>query len=192
MVVVVSRSVVSTLFDPTDCSSSGSSAHGILQARILEWTVIPFSRGSSWPRDWTRVSWITGRFFTVWATGKSSLCRVHHAKCWAGWLTSWNQDCGEKYQQPQICRWYHFNGKKQRGTKEPLEEGERREWKSWLKLNIQKTKIMAPNPITSWQIDMEKVEIVTDFSFLGSKITVDSDCSHEIKRRSLEEKLWQT
>ena len=51
-----------------------------------------------------------------------------------------------------------------------------------LKLNIQKTKIMASGPITSWQIDDEKVETVTDFIFLGSKITVDSDCSHEIKR----------
>ena len=51
-----------------------------------------------------------------------------------------------------------------------------------LKLNIQKTKIMAPSPITSWQIDGEKMETVTDFIFLGSKITVDGDCSHEIKR----------
>ena len=51
-----------------------------------------------------------------------------------------------------------------------------------LKLNIQKTKIMASGPITSWQIDGETMEIVTDFIFLGSKITVDSDCSHEIKR----------
>ena len=51
-----------------------------------------------------------------------------------------------------------------------------------LKLNIQKTKIMASNPITSWQIDGEKVETVTDFIFLGSKITVPGDCSHEIKR----------
>ena len=51
-----------------------------------------------------------------------------------------------------------------------------------LKLNIQKTKIMASGPITSWEIDEEKVEIVTDFIFLGSKITVDSDCSHKIKR----------
>ena len=64
--------------------------------------------------------------------------------------------------------------------------------KAGVKLNIQKTKIMASDPITSWQIDTEKVETVTDFSFLGSKITVDSDCSHEIKRCSLEEKLWQT
>ena len=54
-----------------------------------------------------------------------------------------------------------------------------------LKLNIQKTKIMASGPIISWQIDGEKVEIVTDFIFLGSEITVDSDCSHEIKRHLL-------
>ena len=54
--------------------------------------------------------------------------------------------------------------------------------KASLKLNIQKTKIMASSPITSRQIDGEKVETVTDFIFLGSKITVDGDCSHEIKR----------
>ena len=54
-----------------------------------------------------------------------------------------------------------------------------------LKLNIQKTKIMASSPITSWQIDGETVETVADFIFGGSKITVDGDCSHEIKRRLL-------
>ena len=57
--------------------------------------------------------------------------------------------------------------------------------KAGLKLNIQKTKIMASGPITSWQIEGEKVETVTGFVILGSKITVDSDCSHEIKRRLL-------
>ena len=51
-----------------------------------------------------------------------------------------------------------------------------------LKLNIQKTKIMIPGPITSWQIDVEAMETVTDFIFLGSKITADGDCSHEMKR----------
>ena len=51
-----------------------------------------------------------------------------------------------------------------------------------MKLNIQKIKIMASGPITSWQIDGENIKIVTDFIFLGSKITVDGDCSHEIKR----------
>ena len=54
--------------------------------------------------------------------------------------------------------------------------------KAGLKLNIQKTKIMASGPITSWEIDGETVETVSDFSFLGSKITADGDCSHEIKR----------
>ena len=54
-----------------------------------------------------------------------------------------------------------------------------------LKLNIQKTKIMASGPITSWQIDEERVETVSDFIFLGSKITADGDCSHEINRRLL-------
>ena len=54
-----------------------------------------------------------------------------------------------------------------------------------LKLNIQKTKIMASGPITSWQIEGETVETVSDFIFLGSKITADGDCSHEIKRRLL-------
>ena len=57
------------------------------------------------------------------------------------------------------------------------------------KLNIQKTKIMASSPITSWQIGGETVEIVRDFIFLGSKITADGDCGHEIKRHSLEGKL---
>ena len=54
--------------------------------------------------------------------------------------------------------------------------------KTGLKLNMQKTKIMASSPITSWQIEREKVEAVTDFIFLGSKITVDDDCCHAIKR----------
>ena len=77
-------------------------------------------------------------------------------------------------------------------SEEPLDESERREWKSWLKLNIQKTKIMASGPITSWKIDGETMDTVSDFIFGGSKITADGDCSHEIKRHSLEEMLWPT
>ena len=61
----------------------------------------------------------------------------------------------------------------------------RGEWKVGLKLNIQKTKIMASGPITSWQIDAETVETVSDFILGGSKITANGDCSHEIKRRLL-------
>ena len=107
--------------------------------------------------------------------------------------TSWNQDCREKYQSPQICRWHHPYGRKWRGTKKPLDESEGKSEKFGLKLNIQKTKIMASSPITSWEINGETVETVSDFIFLGSKITADGDCSHEIKRPcSLEGKLWPT
>ena len=66
------------------------------------------------------------------------------------------------------------------------------ESESGLKLNIQKTKIMTSGPITSWQIDGETVETVSDLILGGSKITADNDCSHEIKRHSLEENLWPT
>ena len=67
--------------------------------------------------------------------------------------------------------------------------------KNGLKLNIQKAKIIASDPITSWQIDKETMETVTDFIFLGSKITVDGDCSPAMKLKdaySLEKQLWQT
>ena len=71
---------------------------------------------------------------------------------------------------------------KAKGTKEPLDEGER-EWKSCLETPHSKTKIMKSSPITSWHIDGETMEAVKDFIFLGPKITVEGDCSHEIKRR---------
>ena len=77
-----------------------------------------------------------------------------------------------------IRRWHHPYGRKQRRTKEPLDESERRAWKIGLKLNIQKTETMASGPTTSWEIDGETVETVSDFIFLGSKITTDGDCSH--------------
>ena len=90
--------------------------------------------------------------------------------------------------------WYHSSGRKWRTTKEPLEEGEigERE-KADLKLNINKTKIMAFGSTTSWQIEGEKVETVTDFICLGSKISADGDCTMKLKDAcSLEGKLWQT
>ena len=86
---------------------------GILQARILEWVAFPFSRVSSRPRDQSQVSHIVGRFFTSWAT---------------------REDCREKYQERQICRWHHPYGRKWRRTKEPLDKSERGEWKSWVKV----------------------------------------------------------
>ena len=76
--VCVSCSVA--LCDPMDCSLP---VHGILQARILEWVAIPFSRGSSWLRDQTQVSYIVGRFFTIWATREALSTSLHlHRKLW--------------------------------------------------------------------------------------------------------------
>ena len=71
--VLVTQSCPS-ICDPMDCSLPGSSVHWILQARILEWVTIPFSRGSSQSRDWTQVSCITGRFFTNWAIREDHVC----------------------------------------------------------------------------------------------------------------------
>jgi len=77
---------------------------------------------------------------------------------------------------------HHLYGRKQRGTKDLLDECEEESEKAVLKLNIQKMKIMASGPITSWLIDGETMETVRDFIFLGSKITAYGDCSYEIKR----------
>ena len=83
----------------------------------------------------------------------------------------------------------HPYGRKQR-SKEPLNESERGKVKSWLKLSIQETKIMAFSPITSGKIDRETMETVTDFILGGSKIIADGNCSHENKDAcSFEEKL---
>ena len=127
--------------------------HSSILAWRIPWTEEP-GRLQSMELQRVGHDWATNTFIPF--SRKSSagvLCRVHHVKYPAGWITSWNQDCWEKYQQPQICRWYHSNGRKWRGTKEPFDEGERGKWKSWLQTQHSKTKIMACGPITSWQID---------------------------------------
>ena len=107
-------------------------------------------------------------------------------KCQARWLTSWNQDWGRNINN---LRYYADDTTLMAGNEKELNsfvlffnEGERVEWKAGLKLSIQKMKIMASSPITSWEIDGETMETVTDFILGGSKITADGDCSHEIKR----------
>ena len=90
---------------------------------------------------------------------------------------------------------YLSNGRKQRRIKEPLDESERGEWKSWLKLNIQKTKIMASGPITSWQIDGETMETVRDlilFPWAPKSLQMMSAAMRLKDACSLEEKLWPT
>ena len=103
-------------------------------------------------------------------------------KSLAGWSTILKQDCWEKYQYPETCKWHHTHGRKQKGTKEPLEEGERGKWKSWLKTQHSKNE---DQEIQSHHFMANRWETVTDFIFLGSKITADGDCSHEIKRSLL-------
>ena len=96
-------------------------------------------------------------------------------------------------QWPQICRWHHPYGRKQKGTKEPLDEAKEESEKAGLKLNIQETKIMASGPITSWQIDVEIMETVRDFILGGSKSLQMVTAAMKLKDAySLEGKLWPT
>ena len=109
-----------------------------------------------------------------------------------GWMQpSWNQDCQEKYQQLRYADDTSLMAVREEEPKSLLMRVEKDSEKAGLKLNIQKTKIMASGPITSRQTG-EKVEAVTDFLFLGSKITADSDCSHETKRFLLLERKAMT
>ena len=87
------------LCEPMDCRLPGSSVHGILQARILEWLAMPFSRGSTWPRDQTLVSHIAGRFFTIWATQETwykpylelSVKQIQGKQDWVGQIQEWKK-----------------------------------------------------------------------------------------------------
>ena len=106
-------------------------------------------------------------------------------KCCAGWSTSWNQGCWEKYQNLRYADDISLLAEILEELKSLLMKVKEESEKGSLKFNIQNAKILASGPITSWQTDGEAVETVTDFIFLGFKITEDSDCSHEIKRRLL-------
>ena len=116
------------------------------------------------------------------------ICRLHHVKCWAGWSTKWNQIAGRNINNLRYANDTTLKPESEEELKSLLMKVKEESEKTGLKLNIQRTKIMASSPITSWQIDGETMETVTDFIFLGSKITADGDCSHEIKRCLL---LWK-
>ena len=103
-------------------------------------------------------------------------------KCQVGWSTSWNQDAGRNINNLRYTDDSTLMAESEEELKSLLMKVKQESEKVDLKLNIQKTKIMASGPIISWQIGGETMEIVTDFIFLGSKITADGDCSHEIKR----------
>ena len=97
-------------------------------------------------------------------------------------MTSWNQDCWEKYQNLRYADDTTLMAESEEELKSLLMKVKEESEKAGLKLNIQKMTSMASRPITSWQIDGETIETVTDFIFLGFKITADGDCSHEIER----------
>ena len=168
-----------------DCSLPDSSVHGIFQARLLERIAISFSRESSWPRDWTRVSRIVGRRFTVWATREAIMRSAGLEEAQAGIRIARRNINNLRYAYDKTL----MAEGKQELTSLSMKVKEKSE-KAGLKLNIQKTKIMASGPIISWQIDEETVEKVSDFIVWGSKITADGDCSQDAY--SLEEKLWPT
>ena len=87
-VLLVAQSCL-TLCEPMDCSLPASSIQGILQAKILEWVAFFCSRGSSWPRDWTWVSWIAGRFYPIWATRKQWAFVVTRVEELGLWCSIW-------------------------------------------------------------------------------------------------------
>ena len=108
-----------------------------------------------------------------------NVCTRNHIK--AGWSTSWNQDCRRNINNLRYTDDTTLMAESEEELKSLLIKGKEESEKVGLKLNIQKTKTMASGPVTTWQIDRETVETVTDFIFLSSKITADGDCSHEIK-----------
>ena len=102
-------------------------------------------------------------------------------KCQAGWLTNWNQDFREAYQQSLICRWHHFNGRNWRWTKEPRRWRKKR-MNTWLKNQHSKNEHHGIQSHHFMANKWTKNENSDRFHFLGLKITADGDCSQEIKR----------
>ena len=169
-----------------------------LSSPIRDWTYIPYIGSAESQPLSHQASPAVHRVYEVHQGCRLSLCLFNfyaeNIMPVPDWISqSWNQDCREKYQQSQICRWYHSNGRKWKGTKEPLDEGERGEWKSWLETQHFK-KLRSWYPVPSlhgkqkgkkwkqWQIlfswDPKSLWTV----ILAMKLK--DGCS-------LEEKLWQ-
>ena len=164
-----------------------------LQARRLEWVAISFSRGSSKPGGWTRVSHIAGGFLTVWATREALYAENIIGNAGLDEAQAGIRIAGRNISNLRSADDTTLKAESKEELKSLLMKVKEESAKAALKLNIQQTKIMASGPITSWQIDGETMETVTDFIFLGSKITTGGNCSMKLKDAcSLEEKLWQT
>ena len=149
-----------------DCSSKGSSVHGISQARILEFKI----------RKGVHQGCIVSPcLFNLHAEYIMQNAGLNESQ--AGIKIARRNINNLRYADDNTLM-----AESKEELKSLLMRVKQESEKTGLKLNIQKTKIMASSPITSWQIDGEKLETVTNFIFLGSKITVDGDCSHKIKR----------
>ena len=148
-----------------DCNIPGSSVHGIFQARILEWVAISFSRGSSRPRDRTQVSYIIGRCFTIWATGKP-----HFSKCSIYSILSF-------YTVHEFSQQVYSGGLPFSPPVDVLLELSTMTCLGWpyIAWLIASLSYAAPSP-------QQGSDLWRDFLFLGSKITVDGDCNYEIRR----------
>ena len=194
-----------TLCNAMDCSLPRSSVHGILQARVLEWVLISFSKGSSQPRDWTWVSCMAGKFFTIWATiwckirKPQKSIRPRHTP-----LTSFLRVLPEiDYACANIkdvsCSYFlnaqYFTVKR---TWHPLRYSylenhmDRGAWWAIQPMALQRVHWTLMNWLSTDVVfhcvnvpQFIKSSIDEHFIFLGSKITADRDCSHEIKRRFL-------
>ena len=200
-----------TLYNPRDCSPPGSSIHGILQARMNAGVGYHLILQGIFLMQVLNLHLLHCRQILYhWATGEALVSNLEMSECIQKHVCVWLEH--PQIQLPEailesmphrhrgdstshislasctLCSDTQMTqpyGREQRRTKGPPDDSERGEWKAGLKLNIQKTKIMASGPITSWEIDGETVETVSDFIFGGSKITADGDCSHEIKRHLL-------
>ena len=111
--------------------------------------------------------------------------KVHHEKRWAGWAQAGIKIAGRNINNLRYADDTTLMAESEEELKSLLMKVKEESGKVRLKLNIQKTNIMVSGPITSWEIDGETVETVSDFNFSGSKITAEGDCSHEIKTRLL-------
>ena len=143
---------------PTLCDPVDYTVHGILQTRILEWVAFPFSRGSSQPRDQAQVSRIAGGFFTSWATREALYAEYI---IWNAWLDEAQTRIKIAERNINNLRYADdttFMAESKEELKSLLMKVKEESEKDGLKFNIQKTKIMAYSPITSWQIDGETME----------------------------------
>ena len=138
-----------------DCSSPGFSVHGILQARILEWVAILFSRGSLQLRDRARVSGIAGRFFTIWASREALYAEYIMQNAGLDESQAGIKIVGRNINNFKYTADTTLMAWSEEEPKSFLMKVKEESEKAGLKLSVKKTKIMASSPITLWQIEME-------------------------------------